>query len=141
MGDCPFCKIGAGREDTDLVALRTPTVFVLPVPQQRPRNRGHVLVLPVAHVTRLADADAELLHQVYATAGRVSEAVRRAFGASGATIFQNESAPDQVLHHLHVHVVPRHADDRFRMPDPDKVEVSREERRQQAAALRAALGV
>jgi histidine triad (HIT) family protein len=140
MDQCPFCLLAAGGANEDLVALRTPAAIVVPALKQRPLNRGHALILPTAHVTRLIDAEAPLLHDLYSVAARVSMAVRAAFDATGATLFQNDDAPDQVLTHLHVHVVPRRAGDGFRLPDPASAEVSREERRRQALALRRALG-
>ena len=88
--------------DADLIALRTPLALVVPAPKQRRLNRGHMLVLPRAHVTRLADAEASLLGELYSVAGRVSIVVREAFDATGATLFQNERSPDQVLFHLHI---------------------------------------
>lgn len=136
---CPFCAVAAGAADPDLVVVRTPGAFVLPVPDQRPRNRGHVLVLLVLHLTRLADVEPALLGELFALAGRVSAAMRTAFGASGATIFENDGSPDQVLQHIHVHVVPRSPGDGFRMPDPAKEPVDRAERLRQAEALRRAL--
>jgi histidine triad (HIT) family protein len=135
---CPFCELASGA-DEDLVALRTQDAFVVPVTHQRRLNRGHVLVLPARHVTRLADAEPALLAEVYSVAGRVSMAVRTAFGATGSTIFQNDESPDQVLMHLHVHVVPRRAGDGFTMPAAAKDELTRAERCEQAAALRRAL--
>jgi len=139
MADCPFCELAAGRVDPDLVAIRTPGTLVVPALKQRPRNRGHMLVLPTDHATRLAEVGGDRIREFHDTLGRVSAAVRRAFGATGATLFLNEDAPDQVLHHLHVHVVPRHRGDGFRMPDPAGEVLEREERVRQAEALRAAL--
>ena len=72
-------------------------------------------------------------------AGRVSMAVRKAFGAIGATLFQNDGTPDQVLYHVHIHVVPRSVGDDFKMPDPVKRSLTREERQAQALAVRNAL--
>jgi len=34
---CPFCAIGSGANDADLVAFRTPNVFVVPALEQRSR--------------------------------------------------------------------------------------------------------
>ena len=118
-----------------LVAFRTPNAFVLPALKQRVLNRGHMLVLPRAHVTRLIDVEPALLQELYALAGRVSMAVREAFGSTGATLFQNDDSPDQVLLHIHIHVVPRRPDDDFKLPDPTSQELTQEERRQQALAL------
>lgn len=139
MSDCPFCALGDPSHGDDFVAWRDDDTFVVVPPQQRPRNRGHVLVVPRRHVTRLADAGPALLAALYGVAGRTSLAVRTAFGATGATLFQNDGAPDQVLHHLHVHVVPRRGGDGFRLPDAERADLSPDERRAQAAALRAAL--
>lgn len=139
MDACPFCELAAGRAGEDLVALRTDRVLVVPALKQRRNNRGHMLVLPVTHTTRLADADAPLLHALYSAAGRVSLAVRAAFEATGTTLFQNEDAPDQVLSHLHIHVVPRRTGDGFRMPDPTGEKLDAAVRREQALALRRVL--
>lgn len=140
MEPCPFCEIAAGRADEDLVAHRAPHAVVVPALKQRRANRGHMLVLPTTHVTRLADADPGLLAELFGLAARVGVAARGAFGATGTTLFQNDDAPDQVLHHVHVHVVPRHDGDGFRMPDPSGEVLEREERRAQAGRLRSALG-
>jgi histidine triad (HIT) family protein len=137
--DCPFCVLAAGRDDEDLIAVRTRNAFVLPAPRQRPRNRGHILIIPNTHVTALADVEPLLLQEIYALAGSVSIAVRSVFGSTGAMIFQNENAPDQVLHHIHIHVVPRTAGDDFQLPDPMKDELSRDERLHQAVAIRRGL--
>ena len=137
--ECPFCKLRNASE-SDLVALRTANVLVIPALKQRRLNRGHMLVVPTAHITRIIDLDPALLAELYSVVARVSVAVRQVFGASGALMFHNENIPDQVLHHVHVHVVPRSAGDNFRLPDPLAEEVSRQEREQHALAVRRALG-
>jgi histidine triad (HIT) family protein len=114
-------------------------VFVVPALRQRPLNRGHMLVLPTKHVTRLSEAEPTLLQELYTVSGRVSMAVREAFGATGATLFQNDDAPDQVLSHLHIHVVPRRNGDQFKLPDSNKSELTQNERQDQAKALKQAL--
>jgi histidine triad (HIT) family protein len=139
MDDCPFCKVGNDTNEY-LVALRTANVLVIPALKQRRLNRGHMLVVPTAHITRMIDLDSALVAELYSVAARVGMAVRQAFAASGVLLFQNEDIPGQVLHHVHVHVVPRSTDDNFRLPDLSIEEVSREERKQQALAVRRALG-
>ena len=139
MVRCPFCSLADDLEN-DLVALGTSSVFVVPALKQRQLNRGHMLILPTAHVTRMIDVEPSLAQELYTVAGRVSMAVRNAFAATGATVFQNDNAPDQELFHVHIHVVPRKAGDNFKLPDPSSQEVTREERMQQAQALRRVLG-
>ena len=111
----------------------------MPALRQRPLNRGQMLVLPTRHITRLSNAGPTLLQELYTVSGRVSMAVREAFGATGATLFQNDDAPDQVLSHLHIHLVPRRHGDQFMLPDSKKVELSYREREDQAMALKRAL--
>jgi histidine triad (HIT) family protein len=135
MSACPFCALAAGSDEA-IVALRTERTIAFPAPFQRPRNKGHILIVPTGHITRLADADAALLAELYGAAGRICLAVRGAFDATGSMLLQNETIPGQVLHHLHIHVVPRRPDDDFRLSDPNALELSRDERIVQASALR-----
>ena len=139
MSACPFCRIGSGEVDPDLVALRTQNVFVVPALTQRVRNRGHTLVLPVKHVAGLETATAELLGELFQVAALVSAAMPISFGAIGTTVFQNNGVPDQHLEHLHVHVVPRFAGDGFRMPDPTITAIERGRRVEQSTTLAGAL--
>jgi len=103
MSDCPFCTVVA---DAELIALATPKVLMFPALKQRRLNRGHMLIIPRAHVTKLIDFDKPLIEELYTVAAQVSAAVRHCFGASGATLFQGDEAPGQTLLHVHVHVVP-----------------------------------
>jgi diadenosine tetraphosphate (Ap4A) HIT family hydrolase len=132
--ECPFCTLAAGSDD-DVVAVRTNSALVLPALWQRPKNRGHMLIIPTAHITRLVDVHPALLHELFGLAGRIAMAVRDVFDATGSLLFQNENLPDQELHHLHIHVVPRRAGDEFRLPDPVKDQLTRAERIAQAKAL------
>ena len=138
MDECPFCILG-GQEEDDLIVVRTPLVFVVPSLRQRRLNRGHMLVLPIEHITRSADLVPAQMTELYSVAARISLGVREVFGASGILMFHNENIENQVLHHLHLHVVPRSIGDNFRLPDPASEEVSQTERRQQSVALRRAL--
>src|SRR5688572_24507296 len=136
MSECPFCTVAA---DAELIALATPRVLVFPALKQRRLNRGHMLITPRAHVTTLIDFDKALIEELYTVAAQVSAAVRDCFVASGATLFQGDEAPEQTLLHVHVHVVPRKADDNFRIPDPLIEELGRQARQLQALALRQTL--
>ncbi|MDQ0745915.1 histidine triad (HIT) family protein [Streptomyces africanus] len=139
MSDCAFCRIGQGEIDEDLVAYRSGNVFVVPALKQRQNNPGHALILPVSHVTDLHDVPTDLLHEIFEVTARVTSAVKDAYGAVGSTMTQNNHIPGQVLHHVHVHVVPRFENDGFRMPDPALREAPREVRLARTAALRKAL--
>jgi histidine triad (HIT) family protein len=134
--DCPFCAIGSGGADADLVAFRTDRVFVSVARKQRPANPGHVLVCPVAHVTTLYTVEPALLMEVVGVVAEVTRAAPLAFGAVGTTVLNNNDAPDQVVSHLHMHVIPRFGGDNLVIPNPDKAAAPRDLRVELAAKLR-----
>lgn len=137
---CPFCALAAGADD-DVLVLRTASVLAFPAPRQRAKNRGHILIIPAEHVTRLSDASPELLQELFGLAARIGVAMSEAFGATGSMLFQNDNTPGQVLHHVHIHVIPRREGDDFRLPDTDKDDVTHQERADQAARLARSLAV
>jgi histidine triad (HIT) family protein len=99
---CPFCLLGAGGADEDLVVLRERGLFVIPTLKQRPANPGQVIIVPVAHLTSLHLAGHQVRAALAELTARVTGVVGVAFGATGSTVLQNNTAPDQPLLHLHV---------------------------------------
>lgn len=82
-----------------------------------PRADGHTLVIPKTPARNLLDATSDQLNAVMATAQRIGHATMQAFEAEGLTIQQfNEDAGGQIVFHLHVHVLPRHAGLAMRPP-------------------------
>ena len=80
----------------------------------RPLTRGHVLVIPKAHVERfgeLVPADAAAMAEA---AQDVTRRLTRALGVEGFTLAVNDGrAAGQEVLHVHLHVVPRASDDGF----------------------------
>jgi histidine triad (HIT) family protein len=140
VDDCVFCSIGRGDIDGDLVARASDHVFTLPPIRQRARNRGHALVLPVAHVRNLHDAEPDLRAEIFSVIAQLTAAFPALYGAAGSYVFQNNVEPDGRPFHLHVHAVPRFPGDDFAEPDAAVAEVPRAERLAQAAVLRDLLG-
>jgi histidine triad (HIT) family protein len=136
---CPFCAIVYGEDDEDLIAFRSERVFVVPTLKQRPLNSGQVLVCPIAHEVSLHQISSSLRAALDDTVLRVMDAAADAFGAVGTTLMLNQSAPDQDIDHLHIHVIPRFLDDKLTIPNPDRSPAPRNVRAQLAARLRAAL--
>ena len=103
-----------------------------------PRADGHVLVIPKAPCRNILDISPEDLAAVAVSVQRVAHAVKDGMKAEGLTIQQfNETAGNQVVFHLHFHVLPRWADVPLRphtgaMEKPEVLE-------HHAAAIRAAL--
>jgi histidine triad (HIT) family protein len=142
--DCLFCRIARGELDPEVLAFRDEHTAVFPTLHQQARNPGHMLVVPTAHVAHIYEVTGELAGALMTTLARVAAAVKKAFGADGVTIRQNnERHGGQDVFHVHFHVIPRFADDRFDIGEDHfpfgAVEVPLARRAEQAARLSKAL--
>ena len=105
-----------------------------------PRAPGHTLVLPKAPARNLLDIAPSDLAHVMQVAQKIAQAQMRAFNADGITLQQfNESAGGQVVFHLHVHVIPRHASVAMKPPasEKEKPETLAEHAKKLATAMQA----
>jgi histidine triad (HIT) family protein len=103
-----------------------------------PRAPGHTLVIPKAPARNILDISADDFAHVARGAHKIARAAKAAFKADGITVQQfSEAAGGQVVFHLHMHVMPRHAGVALRPPATHKEEAAVLE--QHAAALIAAL--
>ncbi len=78
-----------------------------------PVFKGHVLVVPRAHVETLVDLDVASVGPFFERVQRVAAAVPAALDAHG-TFVANNNVVSQSVAHLHVHVVPRRRKDGLR---------------------------
>ena len=84
-------------------------------------NPGHVIVATKKPFETLTDADEESAAALFAAAHRIARAVEKAFAPAGLTLLQaNRAAGWQTVPHLHLHVLPRHADDGVTLGWPRK---------------------
>lgn len=84
-------------------------------------NPGHVIVASRQPYETLLDADEATAAALFVAAHRIARAVQRAFQPAGFTILQaNKPAGWQTVPHLHLHVLPRHADDGVGLTWPRK---------------------
>ena len=84
-------------------------------------NPGHVIVATKKPFETLLDADEASVAALFAAAHRIAKAVDRAFHPEGLTLLQaNRAAGWQTVPHLHLHVLPRHADDGVTLGWPRK---------------------
>ncbi|WP_229399709.1 HIT family protein [Micromonospora okii] len=110
MGACVFCGIVAGEVPAFVVADEPDGVAFL---DTRPVFRGHVLVVPRAHLVTLADLPAEALAGYFGLVQRLAVAVESGLGAGGTFVAMNNRVSQSVAH-LHTHVVPRTKGDGLR---------------------------
>ena len=134
--DCVFCGIAAGTVPATVVWRDDDVCAFL---DGRPVFKGHVLIVPRAHVATFLDADAAALAAVFGAAQRVARAVESALGADGSFLGVNTKV-SQSVPHLHVHVVPRRRKDGLRgFFWPRVPYASDDEREEVGGRIRAAL--
>ncbi|MDO5535489.1 MAG: HIT domain-containing protein [Propionibacteriaceae bacterium] len=108
MSECIFCRIVAGEIPSKQVYADEHAVAFLDLD---PFKTGHTLVVPRTHVPD-ALADADVLASIAPAIAATGTLLREKLGASGLNVVSNvgEDAGQSVFH-LHVHLVPRYADD------------------------------
>jgi len=107
---CAFCGILSGDVTAEVVLEERDVLAFL---DRRPVFKGHLLVVPRAHIATLADLPAELLEPLFAAVQRCANAMPEAVGSQGSWVSIN-NVVSQSVPHLHVHVVPRTKGDGLR---------------------------
>ncbi len=108
MSDCIFCRIVDGEIPSRPVYADEACVAFLDV---APLKVGHTLIVPRAHVAD-ALADPGVLASLTPAIATVGRLLMDRLDASGLNVISNVGADaGQSVFHLHVHLVPRYADD------------------------------
>ncbi|MBQ1025906.1 HIT family protein [Micromonospora sp. C95] len=110
MAECVFCGIVAGTVPAFRVTDEPDGVAFL---DTRPVFKGHVLVVPRAHLVTLADLPPESLPGYFGLVRRIAVAVESGLDAGGTFVAMNNRV-SQSVPHLHTHVVPRTKGDGLR---------------------------
>lgn len=121
--ECVFCHIVAGEAPAASVFEDDGFIAFMDI---NPINPGHVLVLPKVHRETLFDLDDREVVALFLRVAQIADAVKDAVGADGMNIGQNNGrAANQIVDHVHVHVIPRYEDDSpaGRWPDRKTVPV------------------
>jgi histidine triad (HIT) family protein len=112
--DCLFCKIVAGEIPGTIVAEDERTVAFMDI---NPATRGHALVVPRRHAANLGEISSEDFAAVADAARRLAIRAHSALDADGVNLMNSWGpAAWQTVFHLHVHVIPRYADDPLQLP-------------------------
>lgn len=124
----PFAKILTGKQHGAIIAQNKLVVALVPIDWSNP---GHALVITRRAVRNMeALSDAEMIAAMHMIR-RVAAAQRKALGATGYTVRQN-NARNQEVCHIHFHVVPN-------TPEEVVAKATVKQMDDMAARLRAAL--
>lgn len=106
--DCVFCGIVAGTIPSRQVYADEHAVAFLDL---APWHRGHTLVVPRRHVPDLLTGDPALA-EIAPAVDAVARLLQHRLAADGINLVSSAGpVAGQEVFHLHVHVVPRYADE------------------------------
>jgi len=138
---CPFCEFVAGREtpykQLDDIVYENDFVMAFVSPKWWPNNPGNVIIIPKKHVENLYDIPEEELMEITKASKKIGIAMREIYGCTGISTRQhNEPDGGQDVWHFHLHVLPRHKDDRLYQNHDQSTFVEPEARAPYAKKLR-----
>lgn len=117
--NCIFCDIVSGKAPSNVVYGDSRYIAFL---DAFPFSRGHTLVCPKKHGATIWDMREEEIAGLFQVASRISKAVVKAVGADGFRFVQNNGeAANQVVAHVHVHVIPINMEDRGRFAERRRI--------------------
>ncbi len=124
--ECVFCKIvSKGLPSYLLFEDETFIAFL----DNHPFREGHTLVCPKRHGETVWDMSQDEIGGLFMLASRVSQAIVEATGADGFRFVQNNGeAANQVVPHVHVHVIPVMLSDKGKWLDRKKISPERMEK-------------
>jgi len=107
--DCIFCKIAKKEIPKELTYEDDNFIAFLDI---NPKSEGHTLIIPKKHYKTLLDMPNTLGNELQETIKKVSLDLVKKHDVGGFNFIINSGeVAGQVVHHLHVHVIPRKNDD------------------------------
>lgn len=106
---CIFCSIIEGHEPS--VQIHHDDGFLV-LMDKYPINPGHALLMPIKHYETLLQMPPVEVGKLYSLVPTIAKAIVSAVKADGFNVGQNNGiAANQIVPHVHVHIVPRFHDD------------------------------
>jgi histidine triad (HIT) family protein len=113
--NCIFCQIVSRKAPSNVVYEDEKYIAFLDI---YPFSKGHTLVCPKDHGETIWDMKEADIADLFQVASKVSKAVVTAVQADGFRFVQNNGeAANQVVAHVHVHVIPVKMADKGRFSD------------------------
>ena len=105
--DCVFCKIIRGEIRAKIIKESIRSIAFL---DAFPLAKGHVLVIPKKHYSKLQDVSSEDNLDLFSL---VHDLIRIVDKFTGSTLLACHNGKDagQEVPHVHIHLIPRNSDD------------------------------
>ena len=135
MSNCTLCDLVA-RTIPVSVAYEDSTIFAFM--DIKPVNYGHVLIVPKKHIVYLAELDEDTGAELFKVTMKMAQAVRHSeVKCEAVNLFLADGeAAGQEEFHVHMHVIPRYEDDRFKLQIDYPARPTREELDKTAERIR-----
>ena len=125
----PFCEIISGKKSSYKIYEDDETLAFLDI---NPEVEGHTLIIPKKHVGNFKEIDGDTLKSLMVATQKVLTHYEDIGYCEGANILAASNVvADQSVSHFHIHLLPRHLEDRFDYwpvnhdKDPKQFELSR----------------
>jgi len=105
--DCIFCKIVEGKIPSRKI---TETEKSLAFLDAFPLTKGHALVIPKKHYTKIQEMSKEDNSDLFEVVRILTGKMER-LGPSSLIAIHNGKESGQEVPHVHVHIIPRNTDD------------------------------
>ncbi len=110
---CIFCSIVNKNKEASYVYEDDNFIAIM---DKYPINIGHTLVIPKNHYQTILDMPLNEAAMLYVLVIHIAKAVIKGVNAEGFSIGQNNGeAANQLIPHVHVHIVPRYHNDRTKL--------------------------
>lgn len=104
--DCIFCKIINGDIPSAKVYEDEHVYAFLDISQV---TKGHTLVIPKTHTKNIFETPPEVAKELFARVPVIANAIKKTYNPLGMNLLNNnESAAEQSVFHLHIHIIPRY---------------------------------
>ena len=106
---CVFCEIINGNAASHVLYQDNDFIAIL---DKYPISIGHTLVIPKRHFERVNDISQADFCALYARVHALNRVITSRLNASASHISINDgAAANQLVPHLHVHIIPRNVND------------------------------
>ncbi|KAG2116846.1 HIT-like protein [Suillus clintonianus] len=100
--DCPFCRIIAGEMPSTRLYEDDKVIAILDI---LPLRRGHTLVIPKAHYSRVSELPPDYAGAVGQAVTKVANGLAKALGNTALNVVCNQEYA-QAVPHVHYHIIP-----------------------------------
>ena len=135
--NCIFCKIATGEIPSIRIYEDDRAIAFMDI---NPLGRGHLLVIPREHLGNIVETDPDLYGHLCSVVCKLSKALNEVVAPDGMNVLQlNGRAANQVVPHLHIHLVPRWEGDGLTISEWEPVQGDLDEIQATADAIKSRL--